>query len=401
MAKEPGKEDFGFETRAVHGGEEGGDPWRALTPPIYMTSTYTFPSMETVDRVTGGKEEGFVYSRAGNPTVREFERTMATLEGGEEGVAFSSGMGAISAVLLSWAKKGTPFLFSRHLYSGTRHFIESMLIPLGATVRFVSFPEGSPASGDLEEALREGAAGLFLETPSNPILEIVDLSATAALCRSYGVPLAVDNTFPSPALQNPLLLGADLVIHSATKYLGGHGDLLGGVAVGDRQTIQSLRSVEAPLLGATLSPMNAWLILRGIKTLALRMEAHSQRASHLARVLSGHRSVVRVHYPGLPEHPGHGIALRQMKGTGGMLAIQFASYEAARRFMDRLRIIRIGVSLGDPASLVEHPASMSHRGWSREVRQSMGIEEGLVRMSVGLESPDDLVRDVEGALAGL
>ncbi|EQD23917.1 MAG: Cystathionine gamma-synthase, partial [Leptospirillum sp. Group IV 'UBA BS'] len=231
MAEETTGEGRGFDTIAVHG-EEGGDPFRALTPPIYMTSTYTFPSMETVDRVLSGEEEGFVYSRSGNPTVRQFERTMARLEGGEEGVAFASGMGAISAVLLSWQKKGTPFLFSRHLYSGTRHFIESMLIPLGATVRFVDFRQGPEAFSRLAEALDEGACGLFLETPSNPTLDLVDLEATAALCRRYGVPLAVDNTFASPALQNPLLLGADLVIHSATKYLGGHGDLLGGVAVG-------------------------------------------------------------------------------------------------------------------------------------------------------------------------
>ena len=400
MAMEGPEEQRGFETEAVHG-EEGIDPYRALTPTIYMTSTYTFPSMETVDRVLGGEEEGYVYSRASNPTVRQFERTMALLEGGEESVAFSSGMGAIAALLLSWLKKGTPLLFSRHLYSGTRHFIESMLIPLGATVRFVDFREQGSSCARLEEELREGAAGLFLETPSNPTLDIVDLAAVASLCRTYGVPLAVDNTFASPALQKPLEHGADIVIHSATKYLGGHGDLLGGVAVGARETIQALRATEASLLGATLSPMNAWLILRGIKTLALRMVAHSVRASALARLLSEKAPVVRVHYPGLPEHPGHEIACRQMKGMGGMLAVQFASGKAARTFMDGLRIIRIGVSLGDPGSLVEHPASMSHRGWSAEVRRAMGIEEGLVRMSVGLESSDDLCGDVEAALTRL
>ncbi len=398
MEKPEGR--YGFETEAVHG-VEGTDPYRALTPPIYMTSTYTFPSMETVDRVLGGEEEGYVYSRAANPTVRQLERTMALLEGGEEGVAFSSGMGAIAAVLLSWMKKGSPFLFSRHLYSGTRHFIESMLIPLGATVRFVDFRAEGPSFVLLEEELRDGAAGLFLETPSNPTLDIVDLSGVGTLCRKYGVPLAVDNTFASPALQKPLEQGADIVIHSATKYLGGHGDLLGGVAIGRRETIQALRAGEATLLGATLSPMNAWLILRGIKTLALRMEAHSLRASALARLLSGKAPVVRVHYPGLSEHPGHEIARRQMKGTGGMLSVEFSSGKIARSFMDGLSLIRIGVSLGDPGSLVEHPASMSHRGWSPEVRRAMGIEDGLVRMSVGLESSDDLCKDVEAALSRL
>ncbi len=400
MTMESPEAKRGFETEAVHG-VEGVDPYRALTPPIYMTSTYTFPSMEAVDRVLGGEEEGYVYSRAANPTVRQFERTMALLEGGEEGVAFSSGMGAIAALLLSWAKKGSPFLFSRHLYSGTRHFIESMLIPLGATVRFVDFREQDSSLSQLESELREGAAGIFLETPSNPTLDIVDLAAVASLCRKYGVPLAVDNTFASPALQNPLGCGAEIVIHSATKYLGGHGDLLGGIAVGGRETIQTLRATEASLLGATLSPMNAWLILRGLKTLALRMEAHSRRAAALARIFRGEASVVRVHYPGLEDHPGHEIARRQMKNMGGMLAVQFVSGKSARTFMNGLRIVRIGVSLGDPGSLVEHPASMSHRGWSAEVRRVLGIEDGLVRMSVGLESIDDLCEDVETALKNL
>jgi methionine-gamma-lyase len=399
MTEGPHREFEGFETRAVHQ-SEGKDPWRALTPPLYMTSTYTFPDMEEVDRVVRGEREGYIYSRGGNPTVRQLERTVALLEGGAAGCAFASGMGAISAVLLSLLKKKKDLVFSRHLYSGTRHFIESILIPLGGSVHYADF-RAAEWESRLETLLSRDAGAVFLETPSNPTLDIIDLARVANLCRRFGVPLVVDNTFASPALQNPLANGADIVIHSATKYLGGHGDLLGGVAVGPEDLIRPLLSEEGPLLGATLSPMNAWLILRGLKTLSLRMEAHTLRAEALARILSVHPKVERVFYPGLLTHPGHEIAKRQMKGPGGMLSLLFASGGLARTFMDRLSLVRIGVSLGDPVSLVEHPASMSHRGWSEEDRQGMGIEEGFVRMSVGLESLEDLETDIGCALKAL
>ena len=400
MQENAREEPKGFETDAIHG-EEGEDPYRALTPPIYMTSTYTFPSMEEVDRVLRGEAPGYVYSRAGNPTVWIFEQTMARLEEGEEAVAFASGMGAISAVLLSWLKKKKPLVFSKHLYSGTRHFVESMLIPLGAEIRWVDFREGTDFRTRLSTLVQDGVSGVFLETPSNPTLDIVDLLAVSGIAGEFGVPLAVDNTFASPALQRPLRWGADIVLHSATKYLGGHGDLLGGVAIGSRETIRSLRTQEASLLGATLSPMNAWLILRGLKTLGLRMEAHSRSATLLAGILSNSPAVQKVLYPGLPDHPGHLVASRQMRAMGGMLSVVFPTGEAARRFMDRLRIIKIGVSLGDPASLVEHPATMSHRGWAPEIRRAMGVEDGLVRMSVGLETPEDLASDIAQALGPL
>ena len=390
----------GFETQAIHGGDLD-DPFRALTSPLYMTSTYTFPSVEAMGSVLSGEREGFVYSRAGNPTVGAMAALVARLEGGEAGVAFASGMGAIAAVLFYLAKSRLPLIVSRHLYTGTRHFVSEMLAPLGIPVKEVDLRSTEGNFGEFREALRAGAGGVFCETPSNPSLDIVDLSAVAALCAEWGVPLAVDNTFPSPALQNPLRQGATLVVHSATKYLGGHGDLLGGVAVGSAEVIRKIATVEAPLLGATLSPMNAWLILRGIKTLALRMEAHTLRATALARFFKEQSAVVDVRYPGLASHPGHEIALRQMKGFGGMLSVVFEGAEPARRFMNALRVIRIGVSLGDPASLAEHPATMSHRGYSARERERMGVPEGLVRLSVGLESPDDLFGDVDRALRSL
>ena len=390
----------GFETQAIHGGDLD-DPFRALTSPLYMTSTYTFPSVEAMSSVLSGEREGFVYSRAGNPTVGAMAALVARLEGGEAGVAFASGMGAIAAVLFYLAKSRLPLIVSRHLYTGTRHFVSEMLAPLGIPVKEVDLLSTDGNFGEFREALRAGAGGVFCETPSNPSLDIVDLSAVAALCAEWGVPLAVDNTFPSPALQNPLRQGATLVVHSATKYLGGHGDLLGGVAVGSAEVIRKIATVEAPLLGATLSPMNAWLILRGIKTLALRMGAHTVRATALARFFKEQSAVVDVRYPGLASHPGHEIALRQMKGFGGMLSVVFEGAEPARRFMNALRVIRIGVSLGDPASLAEHPATMSHRGYSAREREHMRVPEGLVRLSVGLESPDDLFGDVDRALRSL
>ena len=390
----------GFETQAIHGGDLD-DPFRALTSPLYMTSTYTFPSVEAMSSVLSGESEGFVYSRAGNPTVGAMAKLVARLEGGEAGVAFASGMGAIAAVLFFLAKSRHPLIVSRHLYTGTRHFVSGMLEPLGIPVKEVDLRSTDGNFSELREALRAGAGGVFCETPSNPSLDIVDLSAVAALCAEHGVPLAVDNTFPSPALQNPLRQGATLVIHSATKYLGGHGDLLGGVVVGSSELIRKIGTVEAPLLGATLSPMNAWLILRGIKTLALRMEAHTLRATALARFFKEKSAVVDVRYPGLPSHPGHTIALSQMKGAGGMLSVVFEGADQARRFMNALRVIRIGVSLGDPASLAEHPATMSHRGYASRERERMGVPDGLVRLSVGLESPDDLLADVDRALRSL
>ena len=389
----------GFETMAIHGGDLE-DPFRALTSPLYMTSTYTFPSVEEMSSVLSGERSGYVYSRAGNPTVGAMEKLVARLEGGEAGGAFASGMGAIAAVLLHFAKSRRPLIVSRHIYTGTRHFISGMLEPLGLPVKVADL-RATEGLGDFRELLRAGAGGVFCETPSNPSLDILDLKAVADLCSEYGVPLAVDNTFPSPALQKPLHLGATLVVHSATKYLGGHGDLLGGVAVGNAEVVRKIATVEGPLLGATLSPMNAWLILRGIKTLALRMEAHTARATALALFFKEQSAVVDVRYPGLPSHPGHEVASRQMAGAGGMLSVVFDGAERARRFMNALRVIRIGVSLGDPASLVEHPASMSHRGYSSREREFMGVPEGLVRLSVGLESPDDLLGDVEQALRSL
>ncbi|MHB8422937.1 MAG: trans-sulfuration enzyme family protein [Leptospirales bacterium] len=375
------------------------DPFRALNPPLYQTSTFTFPDMESVDRVLGGQESGYVYSRSGNPTLSRFEGVLSLLEGGEDSRAFASGMGAISATLIHLAKGGREVFLPRYIYSGTRAFIHRFLIPWGVPVRW--FDSREPDWLDtLAARMSRGSGCVFVESPSNPTMDILDLEALSKTCRSVGVPLVVDNTFASPALQNPLSTGADLVIHSATKYLGGHGDLLGGVVTGAANRIKALSMEEGSFLGATLSPFNAWLLLRGIKTLFLRMNAHSDNAMALANFLSDHPKVKAVHYPGLSSHPGHDVARRQMKRFGGMLSFEVQSAEVARLMCDRLKLVRIGVSLGDPESLIEHPFSMSHRMLDPKERGDAGITPGLLRMSVGLEGVQDLIRDLDRALSG-
>lgn len=386
------------ETMAIRGIHHE-DPFRALNPPLYQTSTFTFPDMESVDRVLGGQENGYVYSRSGNPTVSRFEGVISLLEGGESSRAFASGMGAISSTLIHLSKGGREIFFPRYIYSGTRAFIHKFLIPWGVPVRWFD-PREPDWLDDLASQITHESGCVFVESPSNPTMDILDLDGLSTKCRAAGVPLVVDNTFASPALQNPLATGAELVIHSATKYLGGHGDLLGGVVTGRSDRIRSLAMEEGSFLGATLSPFNAWLLLRGIKTLFLRMNAHSDNAMALAKFLSGHSRVKGVHYPGLSSHPGHDIARRQMKRFGGMLSFEVESAEGARLLCDRLKLLRIGVSLGDPESLIEHPFSMSHRMLAPKERSDSGITPGLLRMSVGLEEAEDLIRDLDRALSG-
>ena len=383
-------------TQAIHGVHHP-DPWRALNPPLYQTSTYTFPDMETVDRVLGGEEEGYVYSRGGNPTVSRFEEVVTLLEKGEASRAFASGMGAISATIVHLARGNKAVHLPLTIYSGTRAFVRKFLEPWGVPVHWFD-PRQTGWLEKLEGTVKRGDGCIFLETPTNPTMDILDLKRLSDLCRPKNVPIVVDNTFATPVLQNPLSLGCDLVVHSATKYLGGHGDLLGGVVTGDADRIAAIRGEEGSFLGATLSPFNAWLLLRGIKTLHLRMEKHTENARAVASFLAGHPKVRRVHYPGLPSHSGYAVARRQMVSPGGMLSFEVADARAARDFCDRLSLVGIGVSLGDPESLIEHPWSMSHRWLGEEERRSVGVLPGFLRMSVGLESWEDLVTDMDRSL---
>jgi methionine-gamma-lyase len=376
--------------RRIADKRELGDP---LTPPIVSASTFVFDSQADVDRCheTG---RGYVYSRYGNPTVGEVERLLADLEGAERAVAFGSGMAAISTLLATLAGAGERIAAQRGLYGGSVELMEKVLPGFGIDVDWLSFE-------DLQKLTAERLAGcklLYLETPINPTLRLVDLAAVARTAREAGVTTIVDSTFATPILQRPIEHGIDVVVHSATKYLGGHGDLIGGVAAGPTDLMGRVSS-RRRLLGGTLDPFPAFLLYRGMRTLVVRMEAHCAGAEEVARELVADPRVDVVHYPGLEDHPDHVLACRQMDGFGGMVAFEVAGgAEAAERVHDRLKLIVRAGSLGGVESLVSIPARMSHRHLDEATRAATGVKTNLVRLSIGLEAPEDLLADLDQAL---
>ena len=385
-------ESFHFETLAVHGGSMNG--YHAVAPTIVQTSTFSFDSVEEAAETIAGDRDGFVYSRLGNPTVAAFERQMALLEGGEAAVAFGSGMAAIVAGVLSRVRSGENIVSSRTLYGGTHSLFVETLPHLGIEVRFA---EGhDPQSFAKLVDLHTGLA--FVETPGNPTLCTIDIGAVGQELKRRNVPLLVDNTFATPYFQKPIALGADMVVHSATKYIGGHGDAIGGVLIGTADEVLKARKFLKDLGGA-LSPMNAWLFLRGLKTLPVRMERHQSNAMKVSEFLSKQPTVRFVYYPGLEQFPGHRIAKKQMTGFGGMVSFELeGGRNAGMRLLDSLKLITIAVSLGDADSLIEHPASMTHHSYTSEELERSNIPEGLIRLSVGLEHSDDLIADLRQAL---
>ncbi|UBV44990.1 PLP-dependent aspartate aminotransferase family protein (plasmid) [Deinococcus taeanensis] len=385
--------DRAFRTRAVHDGH-GLDPATgAHATPIYATSTFGYGSAERGARLFAGEEQGYFYSRLSNPTVRAFEQKLASLEGLPDAVAFASGMGAVSAVCLTLLSPGDEVIFVAPLYGGTTGFLREVATKFGVTVHEAA-----------DEAAVEALAGprtrlIWVETPTNPRLGIVDLGRVARAARACGALSAADNTFSTPALTRPAEHGIDLVMHSATKYLGGHGDAIGGVVAGPEALLAELRGVGLRHVGASLGPFEAYLFLRGMKTLPLRMQAHCEGAQALAAALDGHPALQALHYPGLRTHPGHAVAARQMSGFGGLVSVDLGSQAAAMTFLNHLQLFTQAVSLGDVESLSCHPGSTTHAllGEAALVRQ--GVTPGLVRLSVGIEDPADLIRDVLGALA--
>ncbi|MCR4403543.1 MAG: aminotransferase class I/II-fold pyridoxal phosphate-dependent enzyme [Firmicutes bacterium] len=386
----------GFDTQAIHAGWDGKHALGALNPPLYQTTSFVFDSVSHAQEVFSGESAEYVYTRGNNPTLRLFERKMAILEKGEKAVAFSSGMAAISSVLLSFLEAGDEVLTSRTIYGSTYHLLTQLLPRYSVKTRFANL--ASP--GAVRAALTEATKVVYIETPANPSLELVDIREASMAAHEVGAVVVVDNTFATPYFQNPLALGADVVVHSCTKYIGGHGDALGGVAVArDPDYILRLRFEFLCDLGSVLSPFNAWLFLRGLKTLGVRMERHASNALVVARFLSDHPKVERVSYPGLDGFPQRDLARRQMRGYGGVVSFEVrGGYEAAVRFIDRLRLTTIAVSLGDAETLVEHPASMTHREYPRERLPEFGFSEALVRLSVGLEDPEDIIDDLDHAL---
>jgi methionine-gamma-lyase len=381
-------------TRAVHAGP-GLDPTSgAHATPIVQTSTFGYRSFARGERLFAGEEEGYVYSRIGNPTVAAFERAVADLEGAEAAVAFSSGMAAIAGLALTLLKPGDEVAYLGPLYGGTEGLFLDTLRKFGVTVR-------SADDGDLANGLPPATRMVYLETPTNPTLRLHDLRAASDAARAVGAVCVADNTFATPMLTRPLEHGADLVLHSATKYLGGHGDALGGVLAGPAELLAEIRMEGLRHLGGALGPLEAFLFLRGLKTLPIRMERHCANARAVAEALREHPAVATVHWPGFPDHPGHDLARRQMGDFGGMVSLELTGGRAAAgRFLDRLTLFTQAVSLGDVESLATHPATTTHQLVPPEVRAAEGVTDGLVRLSIGIEDPRDLVEDVRAALDG-
>ncbi len=379
------------------------DPYGSHEMPIYQTSTFVFDRAADAAERFAGEAPGYVYTRIGNPTVARWEETIAALEsegtGREAGaLAFGSGMGAVAAAVLACAQQGDHVVAVRPLYGGMSELFLEILPRFGIAVTHVSVAD-LPAA--LHEAVTKPRTRLvYVETPANPTLDIVDLSEAATAARSAGARLAVDNTFATPILQKPLAFGADLVIQSSTKYLGGHGTVVGGAIVGaDRSFLAGPVNQLKKNLGSVPSPFDAWLLLQGVKTLRLRVEQESRTARRLAAELARHRLVRWLRYPGLAGDPGHEVARRQMSGFGAMIALELeGGSEAGRRFLDALTLCKRAVSLGCADTLIEHPASMTHAHVSPAEREAAGITDGLIRISVGLEDPDEIERDILEAL---
>ncbi len=381
-------DSYGFSTRAIHAGQDADPATGATVVPIYATSTYT--------QAAPGQHKGYEYSRSGNPTRTALETALAALEEGERGLAFASGLAATTAVFGALLRPGDEVVASADLYGGTFRLLERVFKPWGLIARYTDDP--SPAG--FEAVITPKTKLVWIETPTNPLLQILDIAAIAAVSHTHGAKLAVDNTFASPYLQQPLRLGADLVVHSTTKYLGGHSDVVGGAVVGSNSLLDPIKFYQNAA-GGVPGPFDAYLTLRGLKTLAVRMDRHCDNAVSLADWLTKQPAVAKVYYPGLPDHPGHAVAARQMKGFGGMISLQLhGGADAARKFLTRTRLFSLAESLGGVESLVCHPATMTHASIPKEIREARGVDDGLIRLSVGIEDVADLRADLLHALAG-
>jgi methionine-gamma-lyase len=384
-------------TLAVHAGEGVTDDLGALSVPIHMASVFAFPDAAIGAEIHDGTRSGFFYGRIGNPTQSALESAMTDLEGGEAALALSSGMAAITCTMLAVLRPGDHVVAPRALYASTYSLFSTFLPDVGISVSFVDGTD--PAA--YAAAVGAKTKLLYLESPANPTLALTDVSAVVSIARECGLITVMDNTLATPVNQRPLDLGVDVVVHSATKYLGGHADLVAGVIVGDAEVIDRVRWNTNKLLGGVISPLTAWLVLRGIRTLALRMERHNRNAQTVAEFLDGHPKVSDVHYPGLRTHPQHEVARRQMSGFGGVLAFDVRGVDEGRHLADTLRLCSLAVSFGDVATLIQHSATMTHAQVPRPHRLEAGITDGLMRMSVGIEDVTDIIADIERGLEGV
>ncbi len=384
-----------IDTKIVHGGQHPDKETGALSPPIYQTSTFAFKDAEHGARLFTGEEVGHIYTRLSNPTIDLLANKIALLESTEAGLIFSSGLAAIFNLVVTVAKSGEHIVSDNTIYGGTFALFKNILPRLGFEVTFIDAADYNK----LTSAIRKNTRLIFIETPANPTLKVIDIAKCAEITHGKNILLCVDNTFATPYLQRPIEFGADIVVHSLTKYLGGHGDIIGGVVVGKKDFMKELWE-NAKEIGGSNSPFNAWLVLRGLKTLAVRMDRHCENAMALAEFLSKHDQIEQVYYPGLPTHPGHVIAKKQMHKFSGMLGFDIkGGKEAGKKLMNSVKVCTLAVSLGDVDTLIEHPASMTHSTYSDEELLECGIKPGFVRLSVGIESVKDLVADFEQALS--
>lgn len=385
---------YKFATKAVHAGQHPDPSTGAVSVPIYETSTFVFKNAEQGAARFAGTEEGYIYTRLGNPTIKALEKSLAELEDGEDARACATGMAAINTAVISLVKKGDHVVSTDCLYGGTAKLFLDILPKFGAEFTLVD----SSDARNVQAAIKKNTKLIYIETPSNPTLKLTDLHAVSKIAKEHEIVTMVDNTFMSPYFQKPLNLGIDVSVHSLTKYLSGHSDVVGGAIITSKTLIKQVD----PMLkttGATLGPFEAWLTLRGIKTLPLRMDRHNENAQKIAKYLETHPKIEKVYYPGLESHPQHELAKKQMTGFGGIISFEVkGGLEAGRKLMNSVRLCTLAVSLGAVETLIEHPASMTHAIVQKEERLKVGITDSLVRLSVGIEDAGDITADLEQAL---
>lgn len=388
--------EMSFNTKAIHAGQEHDPVTGAHVSPIYQTSTYVLPNTEEAIRLNQNQDQGFTYTRFGSPSAAELERKIAILEGAEAALAVSSGMAAISTALLSVLKAGDHVVAGDVIYGCTFALVKSVLTDLGIEATMVDTSDLS----QIENAIRPNTKCVYIETPANPTLRITDIAGAAEIAHKNGAKLIVDSTFASPYLQNPLSLGADIVVHSATKFLCGHGTVVAGVLAGSKELMDRARFPILQVFGAVISPFDAWLLMQGMKTLGMRMQRHCENAMKVAEFLSKHPQVEKVYYPGLESHPTHETAKKQMKnGYGGLMSVDIkGGIEAGKLLMDNLEVFSLATSLGNIDSLIQHSPTMSHFDMTKEEREKVGINDGQVRLSVGVEDIEDLIKDLDRGL---
>jgi methionine-gamma-lyase len=388
--------DESFETLVVHAGAEPVEKhFGAVSVPIYNASLYAFADAESGAEIHNYERSGYFYSRLGNPTTDALEKALGELEQGEDALCFASGMAAITTAILALVETGAHLVAPESHYATTGSFLKFLEEKFGVETTFVNAANAE----NYKLAARANTKIFYVETPANPTLQVTDIARVAELAREAGAVSIADNTFATPFNQNPLALGVDLVVHSATKYLGGHSDLSAGAIVGSRALVDRIRHSTMKLFGGCLAPNTAWLVLRGIKTLAVRMERHNLNAERIAQFLANHPKVTTVFHPSLTGHQNHEIAKRQMRGFGGMIAFDVGTLEAGKTFLNNLKIVTIATSLGGVETIAQHSASMTNANTPKELREKAGITDGLIRLSVGIENADDLIHDLENALS--